>query len=73
MKAIAALLALLLLFAFLAGCTQPEEDEGWEQPTPTPTVEEQPDFTEQEEDQELDGFESTLISEEDEIGLGEIV
>ena len=73
MKAIAALLALLLLFAFLAGCTQPEEDKGLEQPTPTPTVEEQPDFTEQEEDQELDGFESTLISEEDEIGLGEIV
>jgi len=72
MKAIAALLALLLLFAFLAGCAQPEEGDGGdgeEQPTPTPDE----GFTTQEEDQELDDFETTLISEDGEIEIGDIV
>ena len=68
MKAIAALLAILLLFAFLAGCTQPEEDG--EQPTPTPGEE---NLTGQEEDQELNDFESTLISEDSEIEIGDII
>jgi len=72
MKAIATLLALLVLFAFLAGCNQPGEDD--KQPTPTPNGgEEVPALTEAQENQELNDFESTLINEDEEIEIGEII
>ena len=72
MKAVTAIIALLLLFAFLSGCAQQGEGGEEEEPTPTPTPEETPELDEQELNQELDDFASTLISEDSEIDLGEI-
>ena len=65
MKSLALLAALLVLFAFFAGCTQPVDDDDT---TPDETV-----MTEQEQNQELDDFESSLISEDDEVEIGDVV
>jgi len=67
MKSLALLAALLVLFAFLAGCTQPVDDTGED------GLKEETVLTEQEQNQELDNFESSLISEDDEMEIGDIV
>lgn len=77
MKKFALLTALLLLFAFLAGCAQPEEEEPTATPTPTitptPTPTPEEELSEQEQGQELNEFDSTLIDENSEVEIGEII
>jgi len=67
MKSLALLAALLVLFAFFAGCTQPVDDGG------DGLTQDEPALTEQEQNEELDAFESTLISEDEEMEIGDIV
>ncbi|GEM_PF-3764161 len=67
-------LAALLFFAFLAGCTS-KTSSGTEdqlpQANPTPTPAQQ--ISQQDADQELNDFGSGLISEDDNIEIGEII
>ena len=70
MKAMAALIGLLVLFAFLAGCAQ-EPPAGGET-TPTPG-EGDTGLTGTEQSQELDDFESGMIAEDDEVEIGDII
>lgn len=71
MKKVAVLLTLLLAITFLAGCAQQPQEKAPEEGTGE--EEQVTELSEQEENQELEEFSSTLISEEDEIDIGDIV
>ncbi len=67
MKSIALLAALLVLFAFFAGCTQPADDIDGD------TAQDETVLSEQQQNEELDAFESTLIAEGEEMEIGDII
>ncbi|MFH1234532.1 MAG: hypothetical protein V1493_02875 [Candidatus Diapherotrites archaeon] len=70
MKSFAIIAGLLLVFAFLAGCTQQPAGPGEQTPTPAATA--TPQLSEQEQNQAVDEFNNGLIDPDQEVVIGEM-